>query len=74
MGYRFNWQASLSSFSPYLLLFGCEPKLLTSIRQDMMVVINMDDPNVWIHACEYWATLFRHVMPMAMENLVIAQH
>jgi hypothetical protein len=39
-----------------------------------MVVINMDDLNVWIHACEQQATLFRRVMPMAMENLAIAQH
>ncbi len=31
MGYRFSQQASLSSFSPYLLLFDHEPKLLTSI-------------------------------------------
>ncbi|KAH8970034.1 hypothetical protein BDL97_02G065400 [Sphagnum fallax] len=33
---------------PNFLLFGCEPKLLTSIRQDVMAIINMDDPNVWI--------------------------
>jgi hypothetical protein len=26
MGYRFNRQASLSSFSPYFLLFGREPQ------------------------------------------------
>jgi hypothetical protein len=34
----------------------------------------MDDPNVWIQACEQQATLFRHVMSVAMENLVITQH
>ncbi len=39
-----------------------------------MVIINMDDPHVWIKACEQQATLFQHVMPMAMENLAIAQH
>jgi hypothetical protein len=39
-----------------------------------MAVINMDDPNVWISACEQRATLFRRVMPMDMENLTIAQH
>jgi hypothetical protein len=32
MGYRFNSQASFSSFSPYFLLFGHEPKLLASIH------------------------------------------
>jgi hypothetical protein len=31
MGYRFNQQASISSISPYFLLFGREPELLTSI-------------------------------------------
>ncbi|CAK9225535.1 unnamed protein product [Sphagnum troendelagicum] len=31
-----------------IVLFGCEPKLLTSIQQDAMVVIKVDDPNVWI--------------------------
>jgi hypothetical protein len=39
-----------------------------------MAVINVDDPNVWISACEQQATLLRHVMPMAMEKLAIAQH
>jgi hypothetical protein len=39
-----------------------------------MAIINMDDPNVWIQACEQWTILFRRVMPMAMENLAIAQH
>jgi hypothetical protein len=39
-----------------------------------MAVINMDDLNVWIQACEQRATLLWHVMPMAMENLAIAQH
>jgi hypothetical protein len=31
MRYRFSQQASLTSFSPYFLLFGCDPKLPTSI-------------------------------------------
>ncbi len=51
-GYRFNRQASFSYFSPYFLLFGHEPKLLASIRRDVMAVFNMDDLNVWIQACE----------------------
>jgi hypothetical protein len=72
MGYRFNWQAFLSYFSPYFLLFGHEPKLPASIQWYAMVIVNMDDPNVWIQACEQRITLFRHVMPMAMENLEIA--
>jgi hypothetical protein len=74
MGYRFSWQASLSYFSPYFLLFGYEFELLALIQWDAMVVINMDDPNVWIQACEQRTTLFWHVMFIAMENLAIAQH
>jgi hypothetical protein len=45
-GYRLSRQASLSSFSPYFLLFGHEPELLASIWWDVLVVINMDDLNV----------------------------
>jgi hypothetical protein len=72
MGYRFNWQTFLSFFSPNFLLFGLELKLLASIWQDVMAMINMDDFNMWIYACEQWTILFRHVMPMAMENMAIA--
>jgi hypothetical protein len=32
IGYRFSWQAFLASFSPYILLFGHEFKLLVSIN------------------------------------------
>jgi hypothetical protein len=39
-----------------------------------MTVISFNDPLVRIQACEQWAGLFRCVMPMAMENLIIAQH
>jgi hypothetical protein len=52
MGYRFSWQISLSFFSPYFLLFGLELKLLASIQQDVIAIVNMDDPNVRIQACE----------------------
>jgi hypothetical protein len=39
-----------------------------------MIVISLNDPLVWIQAREQWVTLFRHVMPMVMENLAIVQH
>jgi hypothetical protein len=40
-----------------------------------MVVINVDDLNVWIHTCEQQPTFFLCVMPIvAMEKLAIAQH
>lgn len=74
MGYKFSKQASLASFSPYFLLFGREPDLPTSIRREAATVLNLDDPDVWARACEQRAELFKKVMPMAFENLAIAQH
>jgi hypothetical protein len=39
-----------------------------------MIVISLDDPLMWIQACEQHVVLFRRVMFMDMENLVIVQH
>jgi hypothetical protein len=39
-------------FFTIFLMFGYEPKLPTSIWRDAMVIINMDDLNVWIQTCE----------------------
>jgi len=58
MGYKFSWQVSLFSFLPYFLLFSCELELLASIQRYAMAVINMDDLNVWIQACEQRTALF----------------
>ncbi len=55
-------QASLASFSPYILFFGHEPQLLTSIHKDVVHVVNLDDFNVWVEACEQCATLFKRIM------------
>lgn len=38
------------------------------------IVNNLDDPNVWFHACEQYASLFQCVLLMAMKNLAIVQH
>jgi hypothetical protein len=74
MGYKFSWQASLASFSPYFILFNCDFELPTSICHDIMVVMNLNDLTKWFWACEQKTTLFKCVMPMAMENLTIVQH
>ena len=42
MSYRFSWQASLASFSPYFLLYGREPVLPTTIRWDTIGVMSFD--------------------------------
>jgi hypothetical protein len=39
-----------------------------------MVIINLDDPNVWLQACEQQTTLFWSIMSMAMEILAIVEH
>ena len=74
MGYRFSKQASLASFSPYMLLFGREPDLPMAIRRQINGVVQMDNPDVWVEVCSERAELFRHIMPMAFQNLAIAQH
>jgi hypothetical protein len=74
MGYRFSKQASLATFSPYFLLYGREPVLPTSIRHDTQPVVDMDDPDMWVEVCSRRATLFQRIMPMAFDNLAIAQH
>jgi hypothetical protein len=75
MGYRFSKQASLASFSPYYLLFGRHPVLPKAIQVDTDTVLaNMDNPDMWALVSEQCADLFKRVMPMALENLSIAQH
>jgi hypothetical protein len=75
MGYRFSKQASLASFSPYYLLFGRHPVLPKAIQADADTLLaNMDNPDTWALVSEQRAELFKHVMPMALENLSIAQH
>jgi hypothetical protein len=37
-------------------------------------VVDLDYPATWVKVIEERATLFRRVMPMALENLSIAQH
>jgi hypothetical protein len=74
MGYRFNRQASLASYSPYQLLYGREPILPSSVREKLAPVVNLDDPDVWVQCLHDRAKFFQKAMPMAMENLNIAQH
>ena len=75
MGYWFSKQASLASFSPYSLLFGRHPIVPKAIQADADTVLaNMDNPDTWAQVCEQHAELYKRVMPMALENLSIAQH
>jgi hypothetical protein len=56
-------------------LFGRHPVLPQAIQADADTVLaNMDNPNTWALVSEQRAKLFERVMPMALENLSIAQH
>jgi hypothetical protein len=66
--------AFLSHFFPYFLLFGRHPIPPFSIAAQMDQVVDLDSLNTWVRVIAKRAVLFRKVMPMAMENLSIAQH
>jgi hypothetical protein len=74
MGYMMSKHASLSHFFPYFLLFGRDPIRPSSIVAQINQVVDLDFPTTWAKVITEMATLFRTVMPMAMENLSIAQH
>jgi len=74
MGYKMSKHTSLSHFSPYFLLFGKHPIPPSSIIAQMDQVVDLDSPTTWAKVIAERAALFRKVMPMAMENLSIAQH
>ncbi len=46
----------------------------TTIRCESNEVVNFDDPEMWLRVCSQRAELFQRVMPVAFENLAIAQH
>jgi hypothetical protein len=74
MGYRMPKHASLSHFSPYFLLFGRHPIPPSSIVVQIDQVVDLDSPAIWVRVITKRDVLFKRVMPMAMENLCIAQH
>jgi hypothetical protein len=74
MGYRMSKHASLSHFYPYFLLFGKYPIPPSSITTQMDQVVDLDSPATWARVIVERATLFKKVMPMAIENLSITQH
>jgi hypothetical protein len=58
MGYRLSCQASLTSFSPYFLLYGQDLDLPTTICCESSEVVNLDDPEMWLKVCFQRAKLF----------------
>ncbi len=74
MGYKMSKHASLFHLAPYFLLFRRHPIPPSSIVVQMDQFVDLDSLATWAKVIAKKATLFRKVMPMAMENLSIAQH
>jgi hypothetical protein len=74
MGYKMSKHVSLFHFSPCFLLFGRHPIPPSSIVVQMDQVVDLDFLATWARVIAKKAALFWRVMPMAMENLSIAQH
>jgi hypothetical protein len=74
MGYKMSKHASLSHFTPYFLFFGKHPISPSSIVAQMDHVVDLDSLTTWAKVIVERDVLLKRVMPMAMENLCIAQH
>jgi hypothetical protein len=74
MGYRMSRQNSLAGYSPYFLLFGRWPIIGTAIKKVCSKVVDLDNPQTWARVVEERARLFEKEMPIAFDNLAIAQH
>jgi len=74
MGYMMPKHTSLFHFAPYNLLFGRHPIPPSSIAVQMDQVVDLESLAIWAKVIVERVLLFRKVMPMAMENLSIAQH
>ena len=64
----------MASYSPYQLLYERELILLSSIREKLAHVVDLDDLNIWAKYLQKRVQFFQRAMPMAMEILYIAQH
>jgi hypothetical protein len=69
MGYRMSRQRSLGGYSPYFLLFRRWPIVGASVR-----VVDLDSPAEWARLINERAKVFEKHMPIAFNNLAVAQH
>jgi hypothetical protein len=74
MGYRMSRHNSLAGYSPYFLLFDRWPIIGTAIRKVYSKVVDLDDRKTWARVIEERAKMFEREMPIAFNNLAIAQH
>jgi hypothetical protein len=74
MGYRMSRQRSLGGYSPYFLLFGRWPIVGASVRDVLQKVVDLDSPEEWARLVNERAKVFERHMPIAFNNLAVAQH
>jgi hypothetical protein len=74
MGYRMSRQRSLGGYSPYFLLFGGWPIIGASVRDVLQRVVDLDSPAEWARLINERAKVFEKHMPIAFNNLAMAQH
>jgi hypothetical protein len=74
MGYRMSSHVALGGYSPYFLLFGRHFIVGSHVRDIVAEPIDLDDPLQCAAIMRERALLFQKVMPMAFDNLAIAQH
>jgi hypothetical protein len=74
MGYRMSRQRSLGGYSPYFLLFGRWPTVGASVRDVLQRVVDLDSPAEWARLINERAKVFEKHMPIAFNNLAVAQY
>ena len=75
MGYRMSPQAALGGYSPYFLLHGRHPMMTgEAVKQLVGAPVDFDSPEQWVAACHQRAEVLRKEMPLALGNLLAAQH
>ena len=74
MGYRATKHASLLNYSPYFLLYGREPLFTPRVRAQLEPPLDLDNADTWFQTILRRSRIFETVMPIAMNNLAIAQH
>jgi hypothetical protein len=67
-------QRSLGGYSPYFLLFDRWPIVGASVRDVLPRVVDMDSPAEWARLISERGKVFEKHMPMAFNNLAVAQH
>jgi hypothetical protein len=75
MGYCMSNQAALGQYSSYYLMHGRQPLMTGAAAKQLLgEPINFDVAEQWVRACKQRAHVLRRNMPLALGNLLAAQH